>query len=397
MHLAYLHYLYGDDTALNHVRQFTRAARALGHRIDVYAMNLVKPEPDESVPSSLLARTRKALKPVLSRYLHEPKELAWNVLYAFKELRLLARQRPDLLLVRSHLLTASSVPVSRRLGLPLIFELNAPAAESRLYLREYLHLPLIPETLEAWKLSKAHAITTVSSALKEHLVSRYGLPGGKITVVPNGADIDAFHPGLKVDSRLLETCRQGPIVGYVGSFQRWSGIDMLSGVMKTVGRLRPDVRFVFVGDGPEASLLRRSSSDLGDRVLFVGHVSHSRVPHLVAGFEIGILPEAAFYMSPLKVLEWMAAGKAVVAPAYGPLEELIDDGVHGLLFPPRDRSALTRAVLKLLDRPDLRKSLGRAAAARAASSLSWKDNAEKVMMTCAAALEQQDRRREGGA
>jgi glycosyltransferase involved in cell wall biosynthesis len=78
----------------------------------------------------------------------------------------------------------------------------------------------------------------------------------------------------------------------------------------------------------------------------------------------------------------MAAGKAIVAPRYVPLEDVIDDGVQGLLFPPRDCEALVRSVLRLVDGPELRRSLGRAAAERACSSLSWEHNARRVLEAC---------------
>src|SRR6185369_1070702 len=108
MHIAYVHYQAPGDTALNHVTQFTDAARGLGHRVDVYAMN---PAGDANGAGG--ATEHSSLRKVLSRYLHEPKELAWNVAYATKEVRMLRAARPDVLLVRDHYLTASCRAVAR--------------------------------------------------------------------------------------------------------------------------------------------------------------------------------------------------------------------------------------------------------------------------------------------
>ena len=123
-----------------------------------------------------------------------------------------------------------------------------------------------------------------------------------------------------------------------------------------------------------------------------GGVPHARVPHLVASLDVGVLPDTSFYACPLKIVEWMAAGRAIVAPRYGPVEDLLEDGAQGLLFPPRDLEALVAAVLRLVDQPRLRQELGSAAAVRAAGSLSWSDNARRVvgaleeaMGSCAAA------------
>ncbi|MBV8201930.1 MAG: glycosyltransferase [Acidobacteria bacterium] len=485
MRIAYLHYLYGDDTALHHVRQFAAAAAALGHQIEVHAINLAPPPPAPSLaPSrsrawapapgavaadgaeegaatagrrepapSVTHRLRWATRQRLGRYLHEPKELMWNALYVHHELALLgAGPRPDVLLVRDHALTASTAIVASRLGLPLVYEINAPAVELALYFDEHLHLPLVAGWLEGFKLRRADAVTTVSTALREHLVARHRLRGwaaDKIVVVPNGADVAAFRPDNQPSAlarRLLGRCvgqssgakwaenpgngrgaaelgceaetvgaavvgrahemgsgergrgaaalapagergnGAGPgngageaVVGFVGSFQKFHGVDLLADMALRVAALRPRVRFLLVGDGPGAAAAWQRLAPLGERLATTGAVPHAAVPGLVAAFDIGVLPETSFYACPLKVIEWMAAGKAVVAPRYGPLCEVLADGEEGLLFPPRDLGALVAAVLRLVDRPALRRRLGEAAAARAGASLAWTDNARRVV------------------
>lgn len=383
MHLAYLHYLYGDDTAHHHVRQFAEAARDLGHRVDVHGMNLGPPDGEgNGGPPPLARRLRDWLKKRLGYLLHEPKELFWNLRYLRRETELLAPEPPDVLLVRDHALTASCVPVARRLGVPLVLEVNAPAAESGLFLDQYLHLPWIGGWLEGWKLRRADGVTVVSTALEEHLVARHRIGAEKVAVVPNGADLHRFHPGVDPDPELPADFRGRPVVGFVGSFHKWHGTELLGRMARAVGAARADARFLFVGDGPEAGALHRDAAELGDRAAFTGRVPHARVPGLVAAFDVGAVAAAGFYMCPLKVIEWMAAGRAVVAPCQGPLRELIDDGVHGLLFPTGDADALAAAVVRLVDDPDLRRRLGRAAAERAHATLSWTDNARRVLTVC---------------
>jgi glycosyltransferase involved in cell wall biosynthesis len=382
MHLAYLHYLHGPDMALNHVRQFADAARALGHTVDVHAMNLAPAETAAAGRPRAL-RWRDAVKRRAGRYLHEPKELLWNARYVGRELALLRRTRPDVLLVRDHQLTSSCLAVARRLHLPLVLEVNAPAEESRLYFDQYFHVPWLPEYLEGWKLQRADAITVVSSSLKAFLVERHAIAADKIAVVPNGADVECFTP-LPAASAAGDTgCRRRPpVLGFVGSFQKWHGTDLLVRLMTTVAAARPAARFLLVGDGPEIEKLRQAAAGLGERATFTGMVPHERIPALVAGMDIGVLPAADFYRCPLKVIEWMAAGRAVIAPAYAPLRDLIDDGVHGLLFPPHDADTLTRCALRAIDDPALRARLGDAAATRVRASLTWTHNAERVLAAC---------------
>jgi glycosyltransferase involved in cell wall biosynthesis len=383
MRIAYLHYLYGEDTAHHHVRQLAAAARELGHEVAVHAMNLAPPPAGAAAAPALAARARRWLKRRGSRWLHEPKELLWNAPYLRRELALLgSRPRPDVLLVRDHALTASAVPVASCLGLPLVLEFNAPARELGLYFDEYVHYPLLADWLEGWKLRRAGAVTAVSGALKDYLVARHRLAPERIAVVPNGVDLAAFRPAA--DGEVGSP--GAAIVGFVGSFQRFHGADLLAEMALQVAAARPAVRFLFVGDGPQAAAVRRRTAPLGDRVRFTGLVPHAAVPELVSTFDIGVLPESSFYASPLKVVEWMAAGKAVVAPRRAPLAELLADGDEGLLFPPRDLAALVAAVLRLVDLPELRRSLGRAAAARARRALSWRENARQVAAVCEEAI-----------
>jgi glycosyltransferase involved in cell wall biosynthesis len=383
---SYLHFLTEHDTGRHHVRQFVAGARSLGHEVDLHAMNIA-PAGDGSLPGGGILRgtVRRALRRLLARVLHEPKELLWNVAYIRKGTRLLRSKAPDVLLVRDPLLNVSCVPIARRLGLPLALEVNAPPAERDLYFKEHLHLPFVARWTEAYKLRQADAITAVSTSLKSHLVSEYSIPAEKITVAPNGADLSLFHPSVRPEQEVLPE-GSGPVVGFVGSFRKWHGTELLARTIREVGGARPQARFLLVGDGPEADTLRRATDGLGGRVAFTGSVPHQRVPGLVAALDVGVMPDSNFYGSPLKVIEWMAAGRAIVAPDLPPLRDVIEPGREGLLFPPRDAAALAAAVLQLVDDAPLRLRLGNAAADRARSSLSWQDNARRILSACDAAV-----------
>ncbi len=126
----------------------------------------------------------------------------------------------------------------------------------------------------------------------------------------------------------------------------------------------PDLRFVVVGDGPDRSRLERQASRLlGDRALFAGQRPNSEIPGLVAAMDV-LVCSSDFEGTPAAVLEWMAAGKPIVATAVGGIPAIIEDGVGGLLVPPRAPDALAGAIRQLLDDPGLRQRLGAAARQR---------------------------------
>ena len=115
MRLAYVHYLVEGNTGGHHVRQFVEGALSLGHEVDVCAMNLAPGGKRRSTEhESAWQAIRRILKKRFSRFLHEPKELMWNVPYIIKETALIRPIRPDVLLVRNALHTVSCVAVARR-------------------------------------------------------------------------------------------------------------------------------------------------------------------------------------------------------------------------------------------------------------------------------------------
>ncbi len=392
MHIAYFHYLYGDATGLNHVRQFTRAARDLGHRVDVHAMNLASPSHGRPATRSYRRRLRAALKSRFRRYLHDPKEFLWNVAYYRREAAILRAERPDVVLVRAETQAVHHVPLARKLGLPLVVEMNSPAIERRLYEQDYLHLHPLHEWATALKLRHADAVVVVSSALRDYLLERHGLSRTHFTVAPNGADSELFHPEGDADPEFPRDPDR-PRAGFIGSFQRFHGVDLLSAMIERVGDAFPPARFLLVGDGPAAASLTGRAR--GEQVQRIGRVPHARVPRLVASMDIGVMPASNFYGSPLKVLEWMSAGLAVVAPRHGPLEEILRHGEEGLLFAPGDLDALCAAVLELMRDPEARARMGARAAARVRGCFTWKHNAERVVGACSEAIER--RRSRSGA
>lgn len=400
MHIAYLHYLYGRDTALHHVRQFAEAARGLGHRVDVHAMNLAPPPGSAAGGArrpSLKLRLRQGLKKRFSRYLHDPKELLWNWTYLRKEADLLGRDPPQALLVRSQGLAISCVEVARHFGIPLILEINAPSSEVFEYLDQYRHLVRARRWTARYKLRHAHGLVVVSQALKDYYVETHGLDPRHVTVANNGADLKIFRPDVPPDADFPNDPAR-PRIGYVGSFQKWHDLDLMAHMIGQVAEARRQSRFLMVGSGPGVHDIRRALPHLPDeRLAFTGRVDHARVPGLVSSLDIGVLAQAADYQCPLKVVEWMAMGLAVVAPDHPPLRELIEPEVQGLLFRPGDPDALRDAVLRLVDDPELRLRLGRAAARRAHGEMGWSDNARKVIGACARAKDRLEHAKRRGA
>ena len=383
MKIAYFHYLYGEGTPLNHVRQLAQAVRELGHEVSIHAMN----SPAAAPTNGHVPTARRSLKKRLSRYLHEPKELLWNAPYVKRELEILRAVRPDIAYVRSHTLTAAESIVRAVSGIPLVLEVNAPACESTTYWDEYLHVPYAAHLTERMKLRRADRIAVVSAALRDHLVTTHRIDPDRFVVNHNGADCQRFRPDLDVTSVRHRYAPEGaPLVGFVSSFHPWHGVDLLQAV---ISRLAPaGVRFVTIGSGRLSGDFRTwlDASGHSASVAALDSIAHSRVPLYVAAFDIALIAGANFYVSPLKLFEYMAAGRAIVAPAHEPIREVLEDGTDALLFPPGDVQAAADRIRRLIDDPALRAKLGRAAREKAVASYTWRHNAERTLTACRAAL-----------
>ena len=392
MRVLYLNYEWDireSSGAGTHIAELTRGLVALGHTLVTQARHARPAGNGGRAPSRVRAR--------LSPYLHESAALMRALRGVGPETALIRRERPDVVLTRHSLHQFSSLVAARRAGVPLVFEVNAPLGfEYRRYLRQFHLLPGLAEWTEARTLARADAIFVVSSALRGHLAAR-GVPAERIAVVPNGADPVRFHPGA-ADQELR--ARLGPgrlVVGFVGSFGSFHGIEMLRHAIDRIVPERPDVVFLLVGEGPLSTPLAAYCRErgFGERVVFTGFVPPERVPGAVAAMDVVLAPyapEPFFYFSPIKLFEYMAAGRAVLAAGIGQIAEVIRDGENGMLYDPGDARAFEDRLACLLRDSALRTRLGQNARCTLERDYTWRANAERVAAVLAEARARAARR-----
>jgi len=269
---------------------------------------------------------------------------------------------------------------ARSLGLPYVMEVNAPLVEEKA-LAGYPLSPtqrLSARLSTAFCLRQADQIVSVSSSLKDYLVARLGIDEAVITVLPNAADTDAFGLDCERENvRALLDLSNKTVIGFVGALHVWYGIENLLVAFDQVRRQRPDAFLLLVGDGQARPDLEHLSAKLGlgQAVRLLGKVEHTRIPPLLSAMDIAVAPfrhlPTGFYASPIKVFEYMAAGKAIVASRIGQVAEVLRHERDALLVKPGDAQELSQAILRLADDPQLRKNIGSAARAQARAKYSW--------------------------
>lgn len=367
----------GRKGAAAHARGLIGAFRAAGH--EVVAVTGLPADPGE-VGASVVALEGSALAEQLEGALDLPlrralRHVLHNAVVERGLRELLARSRPDLVYERYGPFGVAGGVVARALGIPHVLEVNAPLAREGAEYRGQA-LPELAAQLERAALAVTRRVVAVSETLRAELCEA-GADPSKIAVVPNGVDTERFQPSGPV----LPGLEGRFVVGFVGNLRPWHGVEALA---KAFRELLPDPRFqlLVVGDGPAASALESLEREVPDRVRLVRGVDHAEVPRYLRAMDAAVAPYPPlerFYFSPLKLLEYMAAGRAIVASRIGQVAELLRDGETGLLVPPGDPSALAAAVRRLADDDRLRARLGARAAETARREHTWEDRAARIL------------------
>jgi glycosyltransferase involved in cell wall biosynthesis len=201
-----------------------------------------------------------------------------------------------------------------------------------------------------------------------------------VTVVPNGIDPRHFLTILDSEGEKRRLGLSGRFVlGFVGFIREWHGLQHVLQIVKSIGD--PDIVFLVVGDGPGRAELERRAESLGlsGALKVTGVLGREDIPGWIAAFDVALQPAVTEYASPLKLFEYMALGKAVVAPRSPNIEEILTDGENALLFPPGDTAAFEECVTRLYRDDALRTRLGAAARRTIVEGgYTWDENARRL-------------------
>ncbi|MBU2833545.1 glycosyltransferase, partial [Acidithiobacillus ferriphilus] len=320
----------GDKGASVHVREFTTALAGAGHEVTLLCARQGKGNP---YPPARLIELPPDADPTEIRSEGErlgigQEEYDQTVRREIDKLicdrRLAARAldaldmagvRPDALYERYALFHRSGGDLASALRVPYVLEVNAPLVYEQERFRG-LRLKAMAEEAEVAAFQRADHIVAVSEAVREHVLSRK-VPANRVTVLPNGVDINRFHP--QVDGQGIRT-RLGldgrPVIGFVGSLKPWHGLDFLLDAFMLVSRQSPEAVLLVVGEGPGSAALqsRATENGLGGKVIMTGRVPHEDIPSYLAAMDLTVapyLPQDGFYFSPLKVVESLAVGRPV--------------------------------------------------------------------------------------
>jgi PEP-CTERM/exosortase A-associated glycosyltransferase len=257
--------------------------------------------------------------------------------------------------------------VGRRLGIPVVYEIRAfweDAAVDHGTHREGSARYRIIRALETLVMRRADAVGVISEGLAAEVLRR-GIAADKIFHIPNGVDTEVFRP-MRRDSELEARWDLAgrTVIGFIGSFYRYEGLDLLVQAWAKIADDLPNAVLLLVGAGETVDSLRADAQRLGveARIIFAGSVPHAMVTRCYSVCDVLVYPRKSMRLTelvtPLKPLEAMAMGKAVIASNVGGLRELIHDHDTGLLFPAGDPDALAQVLREVVRDAALRAKLG---------------------------------------
>ena len=377
--------VFGTKGASIHVREMVNAFATMGHEVTVVAAQRGGPESTihadivdvcADVPPTLESQLKGEDK-VRAK---ETRSLRISTAVGNRIVELHAQRRFDLIYERYSLFSSAGVEVAKRLGIPCIVEVNSPLVQEQKKYRK-LFYQTQAEAVEAHLLGNADVIVAVSEQIKTYVESKGASPACT-HVVPNGVDIKRFHPSVAPEP--IAAPDDAYVVGFAGSLKPWHGVEVLLDAFRNIAHDNQNAHLLIVGDGPLRQWVEgfAHGANIDNRVTVTGWIAYERLPALIQSMSVAVAPYPElddFYFSPLKLYEYMAAGRAIVASRIGEIAAVLGEGDSGMLVPPGDVPALAATVEQLLDDGALRKRLGAKARARAVRHHGWDAVLQRIL------------------
>ncbi len=379
--------------------QFTRTygladgLRSLGNEVIVVNMHRkiraqLKTAPENkpiahSVPK---VRSNKMMKIIPRPFIllkGEIKRFLGNLSYLPLEFKLFLKYKPDIIVIRPMPLWSYYLS-SFILRKKLVYDTDGPLLE--LFQNEYHDFPKVYLKFERFFIRHSKAICVVSEEMKRY----YGAFGGdinRIFVCPNGIDPKRFKYDMDASEiREKYHTKDKITIGFMGNLAPWHGLPGLLNIFPSLAEKYENIRLLLVGlkldwDNLPAAV-DKCLIEFKDKIICTGKVPFDLMPTYLKAINIFILPYPQiefFYFSPLKLFESMGVGCTIVGADIGQISEVIRDNKDGLLFPPGDYDIMKDKIEKLINNPELRSRLGKAAAERVHTNYQWKNSAEGII------------------
>lgn len=376
--ILYIHRTQGGGVEAVHITGISDAFKFLGSKVDVFSPAGLRIDNLEiGLKRNIVSRPAKFsyLSKYLPEFLFECIEIAYNIV-ALVKLSRCDLDKYDLIFERYAIFSVIGVILSRRKKIPLVLEVNYTSRSPLVRQRSRLLKPFATR-VDKLVFNSATVLTPVSSTLVKQLVEDFGVESKKIIMLPNAVDPAKFSR----TKEYLSVDNGKKIIGFVGGFYPWHGLDLLIDAFKLIHEKVPEAQIVLVGDGPELNNIKQKVHDeqLVGKVFFTGRLGHEHLPEVMNSFYVGVMPDSNDYGSPMKIFEYMALSIPVIAPDYPPILDVMETGKEGIVFNRGDVRSLSDALAKILTDTSLAKSLAKNARRSIEERFNWVGNVKKIL------------------
>ena len=365
--------LEGHGAVTTHTMELFENLKKIGNEVDLF----VPAKPKDAAPYK---QASISLLPILNIPLLHGVSYQL-VLFFYYLLYLIKHTKPDVIYARISMLTISPLMLSKLLKIPYVVEINGLGIDEMKLSNTSKLLIQLYKINEKLNYKHAKKIVAVTQGVKEGIKELYNIPDDKIAVIENGANTDLFRPMNREKARkelkIDDNCKY---IGFSGAFSRWHGLEDLVKSAPLILKEVENTKFLLVGDGELKGQIVQTVSDLNltDKFIFINRVPYEEVPKYVNAFNVCvILKNKDIPGSPLKLWEYLACGKPVVATNTQDFKAL-EEYNAGVLVDPEKTEEVADAIITLLKNKDLREEMGKNGRKYVVENRSWESVAREV-------------------
>ena len=401
MNILFHHRTRGKGAEGVHIRGVTKGLRDLGHQVSILSLPGAEPEATASSTiqnenkastkgaySATLPVTKKTtsilgslanLTKYTPEFIFELFEIAFNLLSIFRLKKAVQQAQAKMIYERYSLFLFASVWWANKNNIPIVLEINDSSLVHRV---RKLHFIALAKKFEHWIFKNATGLVFISSEFQQIALKEFGDIAPSV-VSPNAADLDAFilddvkakelRQKLNIDDKI--------VIGYVGAFVHWHGIDWFVDMIADKLKEHPNIVLLLIGDGVSYEPISNRVKQAGveNQVILTGRVNHNEVSTYLSAMDFGILPDSNNYGSPMKLFEFMAMAKGMVAPDFTPIADVVKDNKTSWLFPANNRQACIDKTLAIANDKAAQQQVGKNARDFIESERQWKHNAQQLL------------------
>lgn len=370
MKILYHHRIASKDGQYVHVEEIINALKSQGHEVIVVA-----PQVTQNAEFGSDGGWMSKLRSNLPKFISELLEFGYSFLAFFKLCHAIIKYKPDGIYERYNLFLPAGIWAKKLFNKKLLLEVNSPLYDER---KKYggLSLSWLAKWSEYYTWRNADQVLPVTKVLASY-ITKAGVPKSRITVIPNGIDPDRFQStNTEHDQRFQNKL----VIGFVGFCREWHRLDEVMSLIAS--EKNPDLMFLIVGDGPVLEQLKHQALDLNmaNNFHITGLVKREEMPYWLDQIDIAIQPAVTPWASPLKLIEYLAKGKAIVAPDTPNIKELLTHNDNAVLFDSNSTDNMIKSVKLIITNASLRQKLQKNAIQTINDlHLTWSNNAQVII------------------